>query len=280
MPDLPSEPELTADVAAHLDLAAGLDDILLVDQHTRLTRDLGVILDLRRGLAAIIARPAPSDALRRTRTLLLPLVRAWFSLRPETRLLQRNQPAVLAAVLQLEVRLVQERRMVDAPQLGRLTLLIAAADALTRSQTEGQWRTPSSERLDEIDRLVVDLGFEADRVRRVLAQMRSAVPLRLHPDLVPPLVAIATLYPAIAAEQVAHDLAIIDWVRNDFTGLDLRRLGPRWRTKIDITGVRWSEATRWPEHLEAWVREESIEIEPGVWEVQGTGPDREWTYVS
>jgi hypothetical protein len=36
--------------------------------------------------------------------------------------------------------------------------------------------------------------------------------------------------------------------------------------------ARWPERTRWPRQWEEQVRQESIEVEPGIYEVRGGGP--------
>jgi len=56
--------------------------------------------------------------------------------------------------------------------------------------------------------------------------------------------------------------------RNDFVAADLSRVNLR---KIPLLGVRWSRLTRWPSGWEEMIEHRSLEIEPGLFEIQNDG---------
>lgn len=88
-----------------------------------------------------------------------------------------------------------------------------------------------------------------------------------------------------SARGLAHDLArgfasdeelietidqlndsVTSMVGADLSGVDLRG--------IPLQGLRWSAETRWPAQWEEQIRRNSVEIEPGLWEIRPGGVDR------
>lgn len=298
--------DLIGDLAAALDLDAGLRDALLPSRRADLTDDLRVVLDLDAGLAAITpsAIQLPVDQPRHfppaasatqsvsdiSESATASLIR---SLPPARRLALREDPAIAGIAL-----------------VFRLAHQTARARDLTRTRDHATVRALDQALANDCD-LARDLARAINRallhaIDRGLARARAlaraldlAHVLARNLDL--DLLFARNLDLAHArdlARDLAHDLAhALDLARDLTVDPDLTRAFNRDiglahdhdfglvfgracndfseadlrdvdLTGMPLTGVRWSRATQWPPAWEEQIDERSEEIEPGLFEIR------------
>lgn len=255
-----------------LDLDRGLADATLPRAHAGVVAALGDVLDLDAGLAQVLS-PPPADrlvAFARDLTELTAterlVVRTWL---PE----QQLTGARIAARRTLRGRIGTAMRDGGA---ALEAVLAACAGTSVLVGTDGEPR-------DLHGRLVIEESRESARFARMLR-----VSLKLAQSRVPDESTLAerlsdalqeavdgyryrTEHNLIALEVAllkALDLmldAVVDMVGADLASADL--------TGVPLHRVRWSVSTRWPHDREEWVRDHSVPVSPGVFEIRerGTG---------
>ena len=219
-------------------------------------RDLAVVRDLIRDLAFV--RPLDRD-----RDRALDLDRAL----DRDRYFTLARYLTLARDLDLDLDLDLTRDLAGALGLDR-----DLARALARALTSDRDRARNLDR-DLARALAHDLAsaltFASDFDRDLALDLALALDLDLDldrdrdRDRAPALV-LADLDSVLAdLDDVFADL---DRVLHDFTTADLRGVD---LTRVDLEGLRWSAATRWPTNWVAQVTLDSVEVAPNVFEVRG-----------
>lgn len=295
---------MVADLAAVLDLEAGLREEMIPDRYANLITDLGGVLDVEAGLSAVVptapgATPEPehepfdlspvevdprqASPDPRSLTDLEDLVHNTESLSHSTRLAMRTDPAfdlvcdivhVLGSARVRDIiRVLGSTRVIDGARDSDLELARDLARVLDLADHSDSVHTLYCTRalyrvLAHIHARVLDLAHARDlHQARVYDLYRARA---LYRALV--------LYRAQArirarARRLARDLArttraIADFhnALNDFTGVDLRRAD---LDGIPLDGLRWSTKTQWPPQWAEQVRLDSVEVDDGIFEVRG-----------
>lgn len=239
-----------------------------------------------------VSVPAPSDQVGNSAVADL-----LWSLPPAIRLSLRSHPAVLSIALTSRTQLALALALALADDLAHPrdpALSLARAHLDTLAKVFG--RAGASDLTDSavgiahaLDRdrfrarahafdLIRDLDRDLDRARVRTLGLARAFALDLDGNLA---LALDRDLDHSRSRAIGRALALdrdravrraqarseaLDRARNGFTGADLRDVD---LAGVDLTGVRWSRSTQWPG---AWIDEVaslSIEIEPGIFEVQG-----------
>lgn len=112
-------------------------------------------------------------------------------------------------------------------------------------------------RLNDYDRPFVAQLDDLRNLTRLLTEIRD----------------LDTAYPALGrvVQRLSQKLGEADKFTNDFTEADLRRAR---LDELVLTGVRWSERTRWPSDWEDRIRQDSLPLasDPGVFVILGKHP--------
>ncbi|MEV6562300.1 hypothetical protein AB0M22_41715 [Nocardia sp. NPDC051756] len=295
---------LLSNIAAHLDLEAGLRETLIQVRHVELVTSLRGVLDLEAGLAAIMpaARLAPPPPLPDNSLLddaaVLELGPSFQAMPLMVRLELRH---VCAAGM--EDAMLQARRMAD-------TFVSTSTHPLFQEGGVGShgWRLSEFEidmysgikRLEEGTSRIAELlspllveenssqlldGIDStamqwlQRTRLVLrasvrrlgsaSQMfRCAVERRAWRPTATWLDdargAARTVHKII--DHFARELLNIEQVLNNFTGEDLRAID---LDGVRLAGVCWSTETLWPEAWREQIEHDSFPIGDGVFEIRG-----------
>ena len=251
-----------------LDLDAGLADAQLSGLQSALVHNLDDVLDLDAGLSDIMSAPPPTSDAKEpadhvpTTPTLYTFAAEFAKRAPRDRLtarawFPRQELAALRSITKLgyrahtlgavrgddEVRALDEVRVLDeALILGNA--LTYARDAV-RALNDARVR-------DAVRALDDAFACARDAVR---ARVRDAD--RAADDALA-LARATPGYDVIDAVDLL-DNALTHMVGVDLTSVDLHG--------IPLAGVRWSHETRWPGHWEDQIRQNSVEVEPGLYEI-------------
>ena len=262
---------LIQELAANLDLEAGLHDAMIPARHAALLADLRETLDLESGLGAIVPGSIEGILKRdddddKARVLQRP-----SSLRELIRRLSSNSPRDL-----LEFRThtiwsegIRPRRCGCLEICTIITDLVSAEIRTIEEALDGNRDRPSRTADTEVvaQKLLGQLRALLDRTRQFdqtfntdLNELRKTVD-----KLVRMLDTSNALQPARDVSQsLKDDLDKLDHVLNDFTGVDLRNTNLQG---VQLDGVRWSAETQWPSGWADEIRSKSIEVAPGIFAI-------------
>jgi hypothetical protein len=267
---------LIQELAANLDLEAGLHDAMIPARHASLLADLRETLDLESGLGAIV--PRSTEGILERDSGETQVSQGARNLRALIRDLSSNSPRDL---LEFRTHTIWSER-VKRYRCGCLDICMiimdfvsAEVEAIEQAFNANRDRSFQSARtvavvqgyVDELGILLArtrqfDRGFNTD-----IDKLRNAVG-----KLVGILDASNVLKPVRdTAESLRADLNELDEVLNDFTGVDLSNTNLQG---IRLDGVRWSPETQWPNGWADKIRNESIEIAPGIFEIRADRPHR------
>jgi hypothetical protein len=276
---------LMGGLADALNLEAGLQELLVPERHADLVDDLDDILDIETGLAAIVphvpaANADPGITTGGTATggrhSLRDLARRIRQMDNQSRLRirQRYEWNVLDLDLRIAAALATANKLheyfdpIQANELHNLieharnlAIDVQAFDVAMHLKTAHQLacmrntESKTGELIDQVNTARI-LGHNHVEFHR-----RHA---RDEPVLIEALQLAFIMDLAVATDSVGIDQ--LTRARNDFTGLDLRTLD---LADIRLEGVLWSTSTRWPPEREGQVRQDSVEIESGLFEVRG-----------
>ncbi|MEV4053531.1 hypothetical protein AB0J55_20255 [Amycolatopsis sp. NPDC049688] len=276
------------EVAAGLDVDAGLAEILIGSRYEILVAYVGETLDIDAGLAAILPPSQAPDSLLELeghaspfKTLLGTYVADFVLRSPRERLLARAwlplaRLPVLRSIANVTACAYDFALEVDAGEdldrprvcgfaddigrLGELDLYWTAQRELVMNRARGLLSNPVP--IYEIVETLVDV------LRRALSDTAHHTPA-LETSLVGALIRDSEHSPLYAR---AHELAqvvelleeaVISMAGADFTDINLRG--------IPLDGVRWTNDTQWPEFWADRIRSDSVLIAPGLWEVRAGG---------
>lgn len=261
---------LILDLAETLDLEAGLHDAMIPARHVGLVDELRNVLDIESGLGAIVrdsTQDTPGSTAETTINLseitqLHDLVERLSSQNPRDRLEFRTHSArrsdlrsyacgcVYLCVFALDLTSHAIDRIEQALSNNRdhsfgTTRAVAVARTLIRDLTALTDRTTT-----------LDQGFDASlqRTRKTVDELVRVL------DVGGALEAGGEL-----ARSLAEDLDGLDGALNDFAGMDLRNIDLEG---MRLEGLRWSSETQWPPAWFERIKETSIEIGPGLYEVR------------
>jgi hypothetical protein len=263
---------LAADLAATLDLDAGLREALIPARRDDLISDLTGVLDVEAGLAAIVSTAPAARVADKPAQGSLPLevvVRSLSSVAPATRLALRRQIRGLARMLalarirDLATSLVSKW---DADRGADFVDAVVEAYALVLAGTSVHAE------LDEIlaatrARIVADTAEHARYLVNTGVYVRARDDAR---DVARKLGIAGELH---IANIRRDDITTLTSAADDFTGADLRQAHLRG---VPLEGLRWSESTRWPDGWAEPIRRASVPIASGVYEIRpGTATVRQ-----
>ncbi|GAB2965643.1 hypothetical protein [Saccharothrix stipae] len=280
--------QLVRDLADVLDAEAGLREVLIPTRHGEVTSRLADVLDVDAGLTAITSRAAPGGPPEAGRSLAALVARAPVALRLEVRLhpaftVLRRGPSEVALIREALAAIVAAQGTGVMSTAGDMLRAIGSLDprisALSRTVGDGYreqlrrrwqvaWRAGDTRPLDILKlisalRAVAELLAEIEGEQegeRVVLVVDLLTSLGL-PELDDPVQAVIREFEAI---QEALD---------DLTGVDLREVD---LSGVVLDGIRWSTATTWPPHLREQVEQDSVEVEPGLFEIRpGPSADRD-----
>ncbi|MFI6396436.1 hypothetical protein [Nonomuraea sp. NPDC050540] len=262
------------ELAALLDIEAGLRAVLLHSQHTAQVKDLDTVLDIEAGLAAIMPAtpPAPPEPEPEELSASAGPGQCPWPVSPQERLILRRDYRVLAASRSLD-RADAFARALDGARARALALDLALAydhdralaDDLVHARAqvrclEGELDLAHDHDLaararTQVRRLAraLDLAYDPNRANardivRALALDLNHILARAH-DLVRQFV---TSTEHAVREVLGRDVCLqeetVRLFLDDFTAADLRTA---CLANLDLAGVRWSEmGTRWPPEVD------------------------------
>ncbi len=289
---------LVDDLAATLDMAAGITEAIQPSHFTSLTTELNELLDFDAGLTAIIGPPAapgsPSDAPPTSGARHDdPQVQSWAarfagllrSLDAPARLRLRAHPHYVELrggvhlVTELDDVRVRARALaVDLDRVVDLAVARELARELARDLVRDLARAIDLARALDHDRdrdlirardlaraLVHDLDLARDRaLARAYAHTRARA---LGRELW--FVRLGTQSADATTLRRLQDL--LNRGADDFIGADLRSAS---LTGAALEKIRWSTTTLWPTEWQEQIRAASVEIAPGIFEITGRGQER------
>lgn len=240
------------DLAAALDLDAGLRDATLPARHTRLIEDVRGVLDLEAGLAAVLPGSLGAPSHRQTHS-------------PGT---PQESTRLEAASIEWESDLdrLEFRAHTASPQACSCTevriAVLTSVYAMARAIQSALDTSPvSSEVFLTVHELTAALERSIDKFDRALVAdldnfryMANKIVSALSADD-------ASRNALTLAEDLAEQLDALERVMNDFTDSDLENANLH---DINLSGIRWSNRTKWPNEWVDLIRRTSVEIEPGI----------------
>lgn len=250
---------LELDLSKILDLETGFQDATLSDQHERLKEDIRSSLDLETGLSAVLSislepfADAPESVSQRDEDSTLEL--QWESDldRLQFRTHTMSPPSVKCDCIRTRKSILKHiSRRVETIQA-----LIQADDALGEDITVKveQLSAAVDQALENFDRAFI---ADLDNLRNLVRSVIQASSLDVRQQAVHE-----------AMIRLSSDLDRLEAMANDFTQADLRN------ARLDdllLTGIRWSEQTKWPTDWEDQIRSQSKIIGPGTFVIIGDDP--------
>lgn len=246
-----------------LDLEAGLADARLPDLQTTLTQILDTTLDLDAGRAQIL--PSPPKSTTASTRVFKGLLRLTLDLNRRTlheKLIARTSfPFREMIYLQSIAELAHKKLLMLRVPVSELER--AQEHALILSQSENPFARD----------LAIKLSIAIARLDRRSGGASPHSMLQLAISLTSCLVRDKEIRRALNEEAVLLSdpgtlkrtiAMLIDAVSN-VAGADLRGVD---LSGIPLEGLRWSERTQWPGDWEFYARENSVEVEPGLFEIR------------
>ena len=277
---------LIADIASHLDVDAGLREILLTSRHAAVLEDVTDKLDIEAGLSAIVDTEETTPTVAEHPDALFQppaatdiantVVKLITTLPPETRLVLRTHPTI-AGCIALAVAHTASREIINFLRVARALNLTHARDIardLDRGLDRGLTRDIARDIARALDRALAHAlahDRDLDRARALALDLDRALDRALAHALDRAL----DRFNRPAHEAVAKPLAILrqtpstdratilvtlgdtlnDLVGADLSGVDL--------TDVPLDGIRWSLDTQWPPDWRAQIERDSESV-PGT----------------
>lgn len=259
------------DVAEVLDLSAGLRAAMLAQRHRRFADDIEQIVDLERG-AALITRDERCDV----------HMAGVDGNAAERRLRARTSALLARSVLyRIQVELHEMRGLLRAAKW----IHARRHERGTPRPSESGVRNVRRKFTEHAIRIEVELK-KVGAVSRAIAEATRSVPLVREAELESVRKLVEASNTSLAAWIPSGEVVYIcgkvirkvrmvrfkcvDRVNGvldataDFTGADLRSVD---LTAADLTGIRWSSATRWPPGWHDRVRSISHQLGPDLYEI-------------
>ncbi|WP_040713259.1 hypothetical protein [Nocardia takedensis] len=273
-------------VARELDIDAGLREALIETRHIEFARGLRDVLDVESGLAAIIPavqlKPIPSPQAEEW-----DIVDAVLALEPP--LAARLELRHMAAAAMTDAMAVA-RRIADVfASIAKRTGGVGDAAGAVK-QVDAGLRKISDQLgyvlIEDAAAHVLDGGDGAaaewlEHVRRFLRVSMRRIEIAVHEVFCAALQGTESQTPAtqltdsLAAaravhrllERFAHGLFRFEKVLNNFIGEDLSAVD---LVGVHLSGVRWSDDTRWPEDWRDEIEHNSDQISEGIYEIRSS----------
>lgn len=237
------------DLAATLNLDAGLRDVTVPARHDRLVKDVRGALDLEAGLTAVRGLLEVEEASESNPNVIIELGDQRLFWRSDSdRLEMRTHTAVpnSATCGCVQVRMAVLDRAYNLVLIILAELNASGISALVSVRLLDELRLNLKRAIDKFDR-----GFEADLDRFCVLIDKIVLALDVED---------ASQDVRLLARNLAQELGELERVLNDYTDANLENVNLQG---IRLSGVRWSDSTRWPADWADRIQRHSDEIAPG-----------------